>query len=164
MPTYTNDGSHTYNLGTPVRTLSPGDTGFATPLILDHLPGLTRTADTPRFNLLRARHELTLSGSAEATATLAEPQLVRVLLISATIDVDMFFGDILNTPGKRLLKDHDYFLVPNGLVEALVFGADIAGKVLVEEVGPLATDISLDGDSVLFGGEGVTFAGRGISW
>jgi hypothetical protein len=76
----------------------------------------------------------------------------------------MFMGDAVNTPGKRLLANHEYFLVPNGMVEALVFEAAAAGSVVIEEVGPASASESNDGSGVTFGGEGVTFGGQGVTW
>ena len=72
--------------------------------------------------------------------------------------------DASNTPGKRLLANHEYFLVPNGMVEALVFEAAAAGLVVIEEVGPASASESNDGSGVTFGGEGVTFGGQGVTW
>jgi hypothetical protein len=164
MPTYSNTGSRVHIVGNPPRNLAPGETGFETPLILDHLEGVTRTADTPRFNLLRDRHDLTFAAAGQQTVTFTDPQLVKAVLISASMAVDMFLGDAANTPGKRLLANHEYFLVPNGMVEALVFEAAAAGSVVIEEVGPASASESNDGAGVTFGGEGVTFGGQGVTW
>jgi hypothetical protein len=68
-----------------------------------------------------------------------------------------------NTPAKRLLANREYFLVPNGMVEALVFEAAEAGVVVVEEVGPASEDEDTN-IGVTFGGEGVTFGGQGVTW
>lgn len=163
MPTYANTGSKSYTIGNPPRQFAPGQTGFESPLILDHLAGVTRTADTPRFNLLRDRHDLTFAGAGTQTATFDDPELISAILITTTVAVDMFIGAAANTPGKRLLANREYFLVPNGLIEALVFTAGAAGTVIVEEVGPGSADES-DGDTVVFGGEGVTFGGQGVTW
>lgn len=164
MPTYDNTGSVSYTIGKPPRTFIPGQTDFATPLILDHLDGITRTADTPRFNLLRDRHDLTFAGVGQQVVTFADPHLIKAILISASMAVDMFLGDASNTPGKRLLANHEYFLVPNGMVEALVFAATAAGTVVVEEVGPASANSGNEGEGVTFGGEGVTFGGQGVTW
>jgi hypothetical protein len=164
MPTYDNTGTVSYTIGKPARVLAPGQDGFETPLILDHLDGVTRTADTPRFNLLRDRHDLTFAGAGRQTVSFTDPHLVKAVLISSSMAVDMFLGDAANTPGKRLLANHEYFLVPNGLVEALVFDAAVAGAVVVEEVGPASASESNDGTGVTFGGEGVTFGGQGVTW
>ena len=164
MPTYDNTGNISYTIGTPPRAFVPGQTDFATPIILDHQAGLTRTADTPRFNLLRARHDLAFAGAGQQTATFADPHLIKAILISASMPVDMFLGDASNTPGKRLLADHEYFLVPNGMVESLVFAATAAGTVVVEEVGPASANSGNEGEGVTFGGEGVTFGGQGVTW
>lgn len=165
MPTYSNEGSVTHAIGSkPMRLFAPGQADFETPLILDHLAGVVRTADTPRFNLLRDRHDLTFDGAGQQTVVFSDPHLIKAILISASTAVDMFLGDAANTPGKRLLANHEYFLVPNGMVEALVFDAAAAGTVVVEEVGPASESASNDGAGVTFGGEGVTFGGQGVTW
>jgi len=164
MPTYNNTGPKSYVVGKPPRTLGPGATGFETPLVLDHLEGLVRTADTPRWNLLRDRHDIAFAGAGQETVTFDDPHLVRAILISSTMAVDMFINSIDNSPGKRLLANHEYFLVPGGLIEALVFDSATAGTVIVEEVGPAGADQADDGQGVTFGGEGVTFGGQGVSW
>lgn len=165
MPTYSNTGGVTHAIGSkPTRTFAPDDTGFETPLILDHLDGVVRTADTPRFNLLRDRHDLTFAAAGQQTVTFTDPHLIKAVLISASMAVDMFLGNAANTPGKRLLANHEYFLVPNGMVEALVFDAAAAGSVVIEEVGPASIHDSNDGAGVTFGGEGVTFGGQGVTW
>ena len=164
MPTYSNTGTRSHVIGDPPRTFAPGETGFETPLILDHLDGVTRTAATPRFNILRDRHDLSFAGAGQQTVSFSEPQLIKAVLISASMAVDMFIGDATNAPGKRLLANHEYYLTPNAMVEALVFEAAAAGTVVVEEVGPASAAESNDGAGVTFGGEGVTFGGAGVSW
>lgn len=163
MPTYSNTGDVSYVLQNPARTLAPGATGFETPLILDHLDGVERTADTPRYNMLRDRTNLAFTEAGSQTVTFAAPHLIAAILISTTVAVDMYMGAATNTPGKRLLADREYWLEPNGLIDALVFTAGAAGSVVVEEVG--RPDAAVPGETeVAFGGMGVTFGGKGVVW
>jgi len=158
MPTYSNEGSVTHAIGAkPTRLFPPGETSFETPLIIDHLEGVVRTNDTPRFNLLRSRTDLSFSGAGQQGVSFEEPHLVKAILVSASIDVDMYFHDSENNPPKRLLANKEYALEPGGMVETIIITAPAACTVIVEEVGAVAPGVT-------FGGEAVTFGGAGVSW
>jgi hypothetical protein len=164
MPTYNNTGSVTHAIGSkPTRLLQPGDTGFETPLVLGHLDGVVRTADTPTFNLLRGRHDLSFSGVGQQTVPFSNQHLIKSILISSSMPVDMFLNAADNVPAKRLLANREYFLVPNGMIESLIFDAKEAGVVVVEVIGPSSADEEINA-GVTFGGEGVTFGGQGVTW
>ena len=92
MPTYDNTGTVSYTIGKPPRAFVPGQTDFATPLILDHLDGISRTADTPRFNLLRDRHDLTFAAAGQQTVVLDDPHQVKTVLITTDVQCDLYFN------------------------------------------------------------------------
>jgi len=162
MPTYNNIGSNNYK--TPSGIIAAGAVGFETTDTLDHLDGIVRTDDLPAFNLLRDRHDETFTGAGSVAVQFAQPQLLRTVLITSTVDLDMHINVASNDPPKRLLAGKEYFLVPNGKIDGLVFDHQADGTVIVEEVGPKTAEASGAGGSVIFGGVGVTFGGEGVTW
>ncbi len=161
MPVYNNTSGNNYQ--TSAGIFGAGITGFSTVEILDHLPGIVRVDDQPSFNWLRDRHDQAFTGSGQVTVSFAAPHLIKSILITATVDLDMHINRADNDPPKKLLAGKEYFLIPNGMVDGLVFDHQSDGSVTVEEVGPL-TEESSSGGGVTFGGNSVTFGGEGVDW
>lgn len=165
MPTYRNDSAVAYPVGSQrLRTLHPGEEGFETPFILDHLDGVTRTSDAPQYALLRARHDIVFAGAGQLGVVFTEPHLIRTLLITSTVNCEMHLNTAVDSHGKRLLAGREYFLMPHGMVESLVFDALGAGTVTVEEIGPVSEFQENDGYTVQWGGENLIFAGQAMLW
>lgn len=162
MPTYNNIGTSDYQ--TPQGLLKAGSSGFESTIVLDHLDGVIETNALPLFNLLRARHDLSFAAAEQKEAVFASPELIKTILISSSVAVDMLFNDASNVPAKRLLANKEYFLVPNGTIKKLVFDSVGAGDMVIEEVGPKSAELAGEGENVTFGGEGVTFGGQGVTW
>lgn len=147
MPTYSNTGSRVLVIGNPPRTFAPGDTGFESVLILDHLDGVVRTADTPRFNLLSARHDVPFAGAETKTVVLADPHQIKTVLITTDVQCDLYFGAADNVPAIRI-NPGDYALATAGVVESLVFSSAAAGQVVVGVVGQIPEGVTWRGSSL----------------
>lgn len=138
MPTFKNEGNKGYvisgtHLITGTINFSPGDT-VETTEILDSLDGVTRLADTPYYNSVLARQDLTLVGAATTEQALSNPlKTSKIIIRDASVDLEIFINGADNTPGYPIKVDEILEIAVDKNIDKLFISHGAGGTVTILE-------------------------------
>ena len=131
MPEYRNDGAQGHmviNTAGSRVLVAPGES-VETYRIYD-LDGLTKTADTPRYNPMVANNMITAAGAEDIEVAVGAETDNIAIINKDTSDVTVFWGSADNTPGT---------VVPGETVRTFSEIKGLAAKLVVRTTGVIAT-------------------------